>query len=174
MIRQWRLTLSVLLMIALSACGKPAPTEAEKGDATIAAAVVSQTAPAPDTVADQNEPVAAKTIEAKRASVPEQIAKFKTRTGDLDVMIEDRVIRLLTVYSPGHYYIHEGQEKGIVAEMAEGRGEYLTAFAGVMGCNANSFSASTQANLEGLVGNNGSELLSNVKAAISSNTAACL
>lgn len=119
MIRQWRLTLSVLLMIALSACGESEPTEAETGKAHVAAAAVSQTAPAPDTVADQNEPVAAKTSEAKRARVPEQIAKFKTRTGDLDVMIEDRVIRILTVYSPGHYYIHEGQEKGIVAEMAD-------------------------------------------------------
>ncbi len=119
MIRQRRLTLSVLLMIALTACGRPEPTDAEKGGATVAEAAASQTASARDTVADQNEPVAAKTNDAQRALVPEQIAKFKTRTGDLDVMIEDRVIRLLTVYSPGHYYIHEGQEKGIVAEMAD-------------------------------------------------------
>ena len=119
MIRQRRLTFFILLMIALSACGESEPTEAETGEAPVAAAAVSQAAPAPGAVADQTEQVAARANEAERALIPEQIAKFTTRTGDLDVMIEDRVIRMLTVYSPGHYYIHEGQEKGIVAEMAD-------------------------------------------------------
>ena len=119
MIRQRRLTFSVLLMIALSACGESEPTKAETGEATVAAAVVSKAAPAPNPVADQDEPADAKANEEERVLVPEQIAKFKTRIGDLDVMLEDRVIRILTVYSPGHYYIDEGQEKGIVAEMAD-------------------------------------------------------
>ncbi|MEP4149031.1 MAG: transporter substrate-binding domain-containing protein [Halioglobus sp.] len=40
-------------------------------------------------------------------------------TGDLDTMEENRVIRMLTVYSPGRYYLEEnGEEKGLVKEMA--------------------------------------------------------
>jgi len=38
------------------------------------------------------------------------------RTGDLDVMVEHRVIRVLTVYGLGHYYIDKGQEKGLTYE----------------------------------------------------------
>jgi membrane-bound lytic murein transglycosylase MltF len=106
-------------MIALSACGESEPSKAGTDEATVAPAVVSQAVPAPKPAADQDEQLAAKANEEERVLVPEQIAKFKTRISDLDVMLEDRVIRILTVYSPGHYYIHEGQEKGIVAEMAD-------------------------------------------------------
>ncbi len=42
----------------------------------------------------------------------------ETWTGDLDAMEEHRVIRVLTVYSPGRYYIHDAQEKGLVKEVA--------------------------------------------------------
>lgn len=38
-------------------------------------------------------------------------------TGDLDELIETRVIRVLTVYGAGTYYIDQGQEKGIVYEL---------------------------------------------------------
>ncbi|TDG16045.1 transporter substrate-binding domain-containing protein [Seongchinamella unica] len=39
--------------------------------------------------------------------------------GDLDKMEKQRVIRMLTVYSPGRYYLEEnGEEKGLVKEMA--------------------------------------------------------
>jgi membrane-bound lytic murein transglycosylase MltF len=37
-------------------------------------------------------------------------------TGDLDVMEKERVIRVLTVYGVGRYYLHAGQEKGITYE----------------------------------------------------------
>ena len=39
-------------------------------------------------------------------------------TGDLDTMEDNRVIRMLTVYSPGRYYLENGEEKGLVKEMA--------------------------------------------------------
>lgn len=39
-------------------------------------------------------------------------------TGDLDVMEERRVIRILTVYSPGRYYMDRSEEKGLVKEVA--------------------------------------------------------
>ena len=37
-------------------------------------------------------------------------------TGDLDAMIEQRFIRVLTVYSLGRYYLDQGQEKGLTYE----------------------------------------------------------
>jgi len=37
-------------------------------------------------------------------------------TGDLDVMAEKRVIRVLTVYGLGRYYLDEGREKGLTYE----------------------------------------------------------
>ena len=37
-------------------------------------------------------------------------------TGDLDAMAKERVIRVLTVYGIGRYYLDGGQEKGITYE----------------------------------------------------------
>jgi hypothetical protein len=51
----------------------------------------------------------------------------------------------------------------IVAEMANGQGEYLNSFADVLGCDNVAFGASAQANLETIIADNGSALLSNVK-----------
>lgn len=39
-------------------------------------------------------------------------------TGDLEELVERRTIRLLTVHSPGRFYLEEGRGRGIVAEMA--------------------------------------------------------
>ncbi|TGD75804.1 lytic transglycosylase F [Mangrovimicrobium sediminis] len=47
-------------------------------------------------------------------------------TGDLDEMVERRVLRLLTVYSPGRYYLaSNGEEKGLTREMATRLEAYL-------------------------------------------------
>jgi len=51
----------------------------------------------------------------------------------------------------------------IVADMARGEGEYLTSFAEVLGCEANSFGSASQANLNELMATNGAALLNNVK-----------
>ena len=50
----------------------------------------------------------------------EPVKAFRSAwTGDLDTMEGNRVIRILTVYSPGRYYLEEnGEEKGLVKEMA--------------------------------------------------------
>lgn len=44
--------------------------------------------------------------------------RIQTWTGDLDAMAERRVIRLLTVYSVGRYYLEDAQERGLVREVA--------------------------------------------------------
>lgn len=40
-------------------------------------------------------------------------------TGDLDGMEKRRMVRVLTVYGPGRYYLDDGRGRGIVAEMVE-------------------------------------------------------
>jgi len=52
----------------------------------------------------------------------------------------------------------------IIADMSQGQGEYLNSFAEVLGCNAESFSAQAQANLEDIMASNGAALLKNVQA----------
>ncbi len=56
---------------------------------------------------------------AGEASIEELRRLRKPWTGDLDGMAERRVLRLLTVYSPGRYYLEDnGEEKGVTKEMA--------------------------------------------------------
>jgi membrane-bound lytic murein transglycosylase MltF len=38
-------------------------------------------------------------------------------TGDLDVMVQKRMVRVLTVYGLGRYFVEDGQEKGITYEL---------------------------------------------------------
>lgn len=46
-------------------------------------------------------------------------------TGDLDELIERRVVRILTVHSPGRFYLEEGRGRGIVAEMSQRYEDFL-------------------------------------------------
>lgn len=46
-------------------------------------------------------------------------------TGDLDVMEDRRVVRILTVYGPGRFHLEEGRGRGLVAEMATRFEEHL-------------------------------------------------
>lgn len=55
--------------------------------------------------------------DSKSPPTPESGANFmKPWTGDLDGMEERRVVRVLTVYGPGRYYLEDATEKGLVAE----------------------------------------------------------
>ena len=49
--------------------------------------------------------------------LPPALASREPWTGDLDTMEEKRVVRVLTVYTPGRYYLDQGEEKGLVREM---------------------------------------------------------
>jgi membrane-bound lytic murein transglycosylase MltF len=53
------------------------------------------------------------------------VALTKSWTGDLDGMEVRRVIRILTVYGPGRFYLDEGRGRGIVAELATRFEEHL-------------------------------------------------
>ena len=112
-----RYLLGAMLTLSLTACSEAEQPEAQ----TAAPAAVTQPAaeePVAEPEAEAEPAAGAEVAPPERQLVPEHLSKVTTRTGDLDVMVESRVIRLLTVYSPGRYYLHEGDEKGIVAEMA--------------------------------------------------------
>jgi membrane-bound lytic murein transglycosylase MltF len=44
---------------------------------------------------------------------------IKTHFGDLDTMAKNRVVRILTVYGVGRYYLDNAQEKGLVRESSQ-------------------------------------------------------
>ena len=100
------------LVLAILACGDDAPqadspaTEAAQAGRPLAATpadgVAERVAPAPDETA-MFTPAALKT----------------RRLGDLDAMVQARMIRVLTVYGLGRYYLDDGQEKGLVKESAD-------------------------------------------------------
>jgi membrane-bound lytic murein transglycosylase MltF len=101
--------LYLLLFVAVTACGDSPPPAA--GTAT----------PAVETIAE----APAKELNTNPVAPAPEEAELKYNeglrdpwTGDLDVMEEHRVIRILTVYNVGRYYIVNGQEKGLVKEQA--------------------------------------------------------
>ncbi|MFT6955738.1 MAG: membrane-bound lytic murein transglycosylase MltF [Halieaceae bacterium] len=108
-----RFTFFILLTTALIACGD---TEAPTVRAAIespAAAVANSADKYPAEVTEELQ------REAQEPPPARDDLKFVTAwTGDLDGMEERRIVRILTVYSPGHYFIDGADEKGIVAELA--------------------------------------------------------
>jgi membrane-bound lytic murein transglycosylase MltF len=91
-----------LLLLFLIACSEdPAPPTAD-----------SQVPAEPAVEQDPLEPVN-ESIELSDAYRP-----IKSWTGDFDGMVERRVLRILTVYSIGRYYMDGAQEKGLVHESA--------------------------------------------------------
>ncbi len=103
--------LALLCLAGITACSDAPPPETTT---EASPAVVSDAEISPD--AKQALPFAPTAAEA-------QLKKprgFKEGwTGDLDIMEDNRVIRILTVYSPGRYYLEDnGEEKGLVKEMS--------------------------------------------------------
>lgn len=107
--RLFKLT-SFICFLALAACSDPA--EVTAGDSPQPASAVSHT-PA------ENKPASPPPLApTSDESLLPEITK-NPWTGDLDTMEKQRVIRMLTVYGPGRYYLEDnGEEKGLVKEMA--------------------------------------------------------
>lgn len=102
-------------LLSLYACSDSTPPENSlpaNAEATPTAADAGQAAPA----VDEGLPFAPTADEQEL----QPVKGFRNAwTGDLDTMEENRVIRMLTVYSPGRYHLEEnGEEKGLVKEMA--------------------------------------------------------
>ncbi|PLW69227.1 transglycosylase SLT domain-containing protein [Pseudohalioglobus lutimaris] len=102
----------LLCFLSLAACGD-APQGAP-------AATPTETAGSADSpAADASDPQDSPTLAPEPGEDELPAARtLQAWTGDLDVMEERRVIRVLTVYSPGRYYLEDsGEEKGLVKEI---------------------------------------------------------
>ncbi|QFU77432.1 transporter substrate-binding domain-containing protein [Halioglobus maricola] len=109
--------LALSCLISLAACGDSEQEPATNSDIAQAPAQVQ---PA-ETESPEPETTAALPFAPSADEQALQALKgFRNPwTGDLDVMEERRVVRVLTVYSPGRYYLEDnGQEKGLVKEFS--------------------------------------------------------
>lgn len=103
-------SLYLLLFLSITACG-------ENREAGSPAPTPSPNSPVVETSA-KSEHALPFAPGADESALPKIRGFRESWVGDLDVMEERRVIRLLTVYTAGRYYLVDGQEKGLVKEMA--------------------------------------------------------
>ena len=105
----------IIFLLGLVACGESTPSGADETGAD---------KPAIETTTPEETLQASTVIEAPaQGPAPAPISEaakdiFKrTWVGDLDVMEQNRVVRVLTVYGIGRYYLDGPEEKGLVYEM---------------------------------------------------------
>ncbi len=95
---------------------KPLPNSALRSALLALAALLAHTP------ADAQQPTAAAASSAAAASAPTQPRQLnltaKVWKGDLDQMIERRIVRVLAPHSRTLFYIDKGQERGLSAELA--------------------------------------------------------
>jgi membrane-bound lytic murein transglycosylase MltF len=96
--------LLVPVAFSLVACGDSTPVDTPKANS-------------PPSPASLNQPRVAPSPKETKAEI--NYAFRETWVGDLDVLEEIRIIRVLTVYSVGRYFLDEGQEKGLTKEMSQ-------------------------------------------------------
>ena len=94
-----------LLLFVLVACGDPEPSP--ENTSQFKTEAVKETR--------QENPLAPVD---ESTDLPEAYNPIDSWTGDFDGMVERRVLRILTVYSVGRYYMDGAQEKGLVHESA--------------------------------------------------------
>lgn len=94
----------VLACLALCSCSDPEPTATSPGETRVDAATTAVKGIAP---------------KEHEERLPDSYKLIRKWTGDLDGMQQRRIIRVLTVYSVGRYYLDDAQEKGLVRESAQ-------------------------------------------------------
>lgn len=106
--------LSILIVVAifLAACGDDEPPALEQPAIDAPATDTTPTAGGDSSLKDAIAPT------SDEEDLPDNYALGESWTGDLDVMEARRVIRVLTVYSIGRYYMDGIEEKGLVWETA--------------------------------------------------------
>lgn len=111
-----------LLILLLAACGEGAESDVEvpqASPATPSAQAAPEQAEAPGQESTGLEPTA-----AEEAMKPAYVFR-ETWTGDLDVMEERRLIRVLTVYGVGRYFLDGAEEKGLIREISSRLERYI-------------------------------------------------
>lgn len=113
--------LIVIFVFTLVACGESAPAPTELAEQETPPAVAASPEP-PVIDSQEDSPALSRTEEMEKslADLEEQmgIRIFSDPwTGDLDVMAEKRVIRILTVYGLGRYFLDGPTEKGLTYEL---------------------------------------------------------
>ena len=104
--------LLVLMLIAAAACGQSAAPE-------VAGQEPGRDATRPANTGGEAEKIDSSAVDWNDAEQFEAAGEFmQPWVGDLDGMEKRRVIRILSVYSVGSYYIDQGQEKGLTKELA--------------------------------------------------------
>jgi membrane-bound lytic murein transglycosylase MltF len=120
------MTSSLRYLLILFLCGVMAACSDAGNDAAKDTIVDSQVTGSEQTGEPSSMPVAPTSIDAPDTESLDDVLSFvEVRLGDLDVMEEARVVRLLTVYGPGRYYLDGPQQEGLVAEMAKLFEEFL-------------------------------------------------
>ncbi len=118
-------------LLALTACGDTAATPAEEVS-TVAQTVQEQAAPEPgEPTAEANISKAGSETAAPEGpgrflltsseqGLPPELAPLQQPwTGDLDTLVERRVIRVLTVFQVGSYFLDGPQEKGMTYDLVK-------------------------------------------------------
>ena len=109
-----------LFLLILSACNDPVP--AESGNESEAAAITTED-PVSEAVAvggAEEDVISPSDDRLSLEQLQEELgipALSIPWSGDLDGMEQRRVIRVLTVYGLGRYFLDGGQEKGMTLEM---------------------------------------------------------
>jgi membrane-bound lytic murein transglycosylase MltF len=108
----------LLLTLVLVACNESAISNSPE------LAVASETAPPTQTASEANSATSEESVESQPRLSLEQIQQeldipvvSEAWAGDFNDMVDRRVIRVLTVYGLGRYFVDNGQEKGITYEL---------------------------------------------------------
>ena len=106
------LTLGLLL---LASCSSDAPGDS---DSEVKQAATASTSEQETVQPHTDQPIATEAATSEKPPRHDSLSLISSRLGDLDMMEESRVIRMLTVYGPGRYHLDGANAEGLVAEMA--------------------------------------------------------
>ena len=106
------LTLGLLL---LASCSSDAPGDS---DSEVKQAATASTSEQETVQPHTDQPIATEAATSEKPPRYDSLSLISSRLGDLDMMEESRVIRMLTVYGPGRYHLDGANAEGLVAEMA--------------------------------------------------------
>jgi membrane-bound lytic murein transglycosylase MltF len=117
------LTIALMLTLLLGGCGQADSVPAKHPDATGAVITPAKAAGPPVVKAGENAPSQGPgkfVLTSEEQGLPPELAPItQPWKGDLDGMIERRMVRILTVYQLGNYFLDGPKEKGMTYDLAK-------------------------------------------------------